>query len=118
MRIIAFLFATLFVLSACGVDPIKNGATSSNAVVSVAGVNGTQCSCNAIPMFVCGADGITYDNSCIAKCKGSTQWTQGHCQCDPTLKVCGADGFTYNECDAIQFRIQITKFTACNVQPL
>ena len=29
---------------------------------------------------VCGCDGITYDNDCIAECAGITDWTEGECK--------------------------------------
>lgn len=120
MKIMIFLFTLLFALTACGVDPMKKtvATTSTNAVVSVTSPAGVQCSCNALPMFVCdGISGKTYDNSCIAKCMGVTQTTQGHCQCDPNLMVCTSYG-TENECDAIQFRHTIIQFAACGRQPL
>jgi hypothetical protein len=119
MKILILIICILISLTACGVDPLsKPAATNTSALVAVSGVNGTQCSCNTVFSPVCSSDGKSYDNICIAKCMGSTQSTQGHCQCQPTLMVCGSDGVTYNECDAIQFRIPITKFVACNKQPL
>ncbi len=112
MRLLVTLFTVLIFLTACGADPLNKGVASASP--SSQSALGTQCSCAASYSPVCSSYGKTYDNICIAKCMGSTQSTQGHCQCQPTLIVCGNDGYNYNECDAIQFRIPITKFVACN----
>jgi PKD repeat protein len=68
---------------------------------------------------VCGCDGVTYSNSCVAQIfHGVTSWTPGICptECiDPTQidntpcpdiydPVCGCDGVTYgNWCEALHY---------------
>lgn len=64
---------------------------------------------------VCGCDGVSYMNSCVAYYQhGITEWTNGPCSCpDPAIQdveagcdtswepVCGCDGVTYgNACEA------------------
>ncbi len=84
--------------------------------------------CTAVYIPVCGCDGITYSNDCVAFYAGGvTSWTAGECpdtgcvdpgQIDPNvlcldvyIPVCGCDGNTYsNECYATYYG-GVTSFT-------
>eukprot|EP00054_Salpingoeca_dolichothecata_P038152 m.13054 g.13054 ORF g.13054 m.13054 type:complete len:272 (+) comp8267_c0_seq1:134-949(+) len=72
---------------------------------------------------VCGDDGVTYKNTCEAKCHGISSWTSGKCAAKPTKaeclatcdskkknSVCGEDGKTYrNGCAAKCYSVAFTK---------
>jgi hypothetical protein len=84
-----------------------------------------SCACPSDWEPVCGCNGFTYVNSCLAKCAGITSWTEGPCsvcktkpqkihctkQYDP---VCGCDGNTYsNSCTAMAAGILVYTPGAC-----
>ncbi|XP_060084780.1 agrin-like, partial [Ylistrum balloti] len=62
------------------------------------------CYCPEIIAPVCGSDGNTYDNECLAKCANVDIKCEGKCPCpcycpEIIAPVCGSDGNTYdNEC--------------------
>lgn len=75
---------------------------------------------------VCGCDGKTYGNPCMAEKAGVKRWTEGSCEdcIDPNpvktdcteiyQPVCGCDGKTYsNECDAKNAGVKSWQQGAC-----
>lgn len=39
-----------------------------------------DCMCIEIYQPVCGSDGKTYSNTCVAECEGITEYTEGACE--------------------------------------
>lgn len=107
---------TLFV--SCGSDKLSKNTTASNQSTLTA-----QCSCSSAYSPVCGLTPqgleITYDNTCLAQCHGSTTIVQGNCICSESLVVCGEDGRDYTECYARDIaRVKIVKFSPCRSSSL
>lgn len=74
---------------------------------------------------VCGADGITYDNDCLAGETGAKIDCEGECPCSPQCPpsynpVCGADSITHdNDCEAEKAGVEIVceGYCPCPVCP-
>lgn len=95
-------------------DPVYVVTSSGTTENSLTGVISLNCTANYQP--VCGCNGITYPNACIAEASGITFYTAGACNTNcvnpsemdpqavcPTIyqPVCGCNGVTYsNSCVA------------------
>jgi hypothetical protein len=86
-----------------------------------------QIQCPAVMEPICGCDGVTYDNYCIAlNYHGVNNWTWGACQdcvdstlINPTIDcldvddpVCGCDSVTYQNACVAQYLHGITSYSA------
>jgi hypothetical protein len=102
-------------LTSCGADKFKPQASA--AIKSSLNMPVT-CGCNSTYSPVCGVDGRSYDNSCIAECKQIVVSKVGNCICSETLKVCGVDEIDYSECEADRQKIDIKKYVPCAAQEI
>lgn len=100
------LILTLF-LSACGQDPQSfEGSRFGAGAQSLSGPEserGIACSCAFHYDPVCGVNGLTYTNSCVANCEG-VDYRSGECQdgqkaCNPSSgHVCAQPPCDSSDC--------------------
>ena len=56
------------------------GATCNKLSTDCVGKPIADCMCTQQYDPVCGCDGKTYGNACMARCAGVKSWTQGECK--------------------------------------
>ena len=79
------------------------------------------CICTAVYLPVCGVDGQTYSNACVAACAGVEIAYEGECSTSQNCicpavysPVCGVDGQTYgNLCEAACEEVDVLYYGSC-----
>ena len=81
-----------------GVTSWTEGACSSNGCINETLID-PNAPCPFIFAPVCGCDGVTYDNACIAETQGGViSWTEGACTVETCQDLAGVD---FGECDFV-----------------
>lgn len=122
--IFSFLILTTLLVS-CGADKLADKPKTSSKTVTALGTECGGCTREMSP--VCGSNGITYENACVAGCYKVTSFAQGNCECSESLMVCVQNSSTMatqtmSECEARNELLdgvsRITKFVPCDKAPM